>query len=105
MMINSDVVRRQKTAKPIYKAENVPPAGVKPNSDPCQIITPLVLIGLGVCVCVCVGGGVRQSDSDFNERGDNMSRGRKWAQHRNLLKCVVFYHQFVQESMSPVTRK
>ncbi len=63
MMINSDVVRRQKTAKPIYKAENVPPAGVVPNSDPCQIITPLVLIGLSVCVCVCVcvcvwGGGL-----------------------------------------------
>ncbi len=55
-----------------------------------------------VCVCVCVcggggGGGVKQSDSDFNERGNNLSRGRKWAQHQNLLKC--------EESMSPVTQK
>ncbi len=38
--------------------------GVVPNFDPCQIITPLVLVGLGlgvcgggVCVCVCVCGG------------------------------------------------
>ncbi len=31
------------------------------------------------------GGGVRirQSDSDFKERGNNLSGGRKWAQHRN----------------------
>ncbi len=30
------------------------------------------------------GGGVRirQSDSDFNERGNNLAGGRKWAQHR-----------------------
>ncbi len=43
--------------------------GVVPNSDPCQIITPIVLVG--------------QSDSDFNERGNNLAGGRKWAQERN----------------------
>ncbi len=54
--------------------------GVVPNSDPCQIITPLVLVGLGLGV----GEGVRigQSYSDFNKRGNNLAGGRKWAQHR-----------------------
>ncbi len=30
------------------------------------------------------GGGfrIRQSDSDFNQRGNNLAGGRKWAQHR-----------------------
>ncbi len=52
-----------------------------PKSDPCQIITPLVLVG----VRVRCGGGVmiRQSDSDFNERGNNLAGGLKWAQHQH----------------------
>ncbi len=51
--------------------ENGHNTGVVPNSDPCQIITPLVLVG----VRVKCGGGVRirQSDSDFNERGNNLA--------------------------------
>ncbi len=55
-------------------------ASVVPNSDPRQIITPLVLVGLGLGV----GGGVRirQSGSDFNEGGNNLAGSRKWAQHR-----------------------
>ncbi len=32
-------------------------AGVVPNSDPCQIITPLVLVGLGLGVWVGFGLG------------------------------------------------
>ncbi len=32
-------------------------AGVVPNSDPCQIITPLVLVGLGLGVGVGLGLG------------------------------------------------
>ncbi len=43
--------------------------------DPCQIITPLVLVGLGVGE----GGGL----GDFNERGNNLAGGLKWAQHRD----------------------
>ncbi len=33
-------------------------AGVVPNSDPCQIITPLVLVGLGLGVGEGLGLGV-----------------------------------------------
>ncbi len=55
-------------------------ACVVPNSEPCQIITPLVLVGLGLGV----GLKIRQSYSDFNERGNNLAGGRKWAQHRHL---------------------
>ncbi len=32
-------------------------SGVVPNSDPCQIITPLVLVGLGLSVGVGLGLG------------------------------------------------
>ncbi len=32
-------------------------AGVVPNSDPCQIITPLVLVGLGLGLGVGLGLG------------------------------------------------
>ncbi len=58
--------------------------GVVPNTDPCQFITPLVLLGLGVGVGeglgVGVGEGVRIRQ--FKERGNNLAGGRKWAQHR-----------------------
>ncbi len=36
-------------------------------------------------------GGVRikQSDSDFNERGNNLAGGQKWAQHRlNIMMSI-----------------
>ncbi len=39
-----------------------------PNSAPCQIMHPLVLVGLGICVAgVKIRGqvGIRQSGSDF----------------------------------------
>ncbi len=35
-----------------------PKSGVVPNSDPCQIITPLVLVGLGLGVGEGLGLGV-----------------------------------------------
>ncbi len=56
--------------------------GVVPNSDPLPDYYPP---NIGRVRC---GGGVRirQSDSDFNERGNNLAGGRKWAQHRT---CVV----------------
>ncbi len=61
-------------------------ADVVPSSEPCQIITPLVLVGVRVrCgggVRIRGGVSIRQSDSDFNERGNNLAGGRKWAQHR-----------------------
>ncbi len=61
--------------------------GVVPNSDPCQIITTLVLVGLGLVVGEGLGISarvrIRQSYRDFNERGNNLAGGRQWAQHRN----------------------
>ncbi len=58
-----------------------------PNSDPCQIITTLVLVGLGLVVGEWLGISgrvrIRQPYSDFNERGNNLAGGRQWAQHRN----------------------
>ncbi len=39
-------------------AHLVSKAGVVPNSDPCQIITPLVLVGLGLGVGEGLGLGV-----------------------------------------------
>ncbi len=39
-------------------ALSIASAGVMPNSDPCQIITPLVLVGLGLGVGEGLGLGV-----------------------------------------------
>ncbi len=61
--------------------------GVVPNSDPCQIITPLVLVGLGLGVGEGLGLGNHIEIS--NERGNNLAGGRKWAQHPALLtRCA-----------------
>ncbi len=60
--------------------------GVVPNSDPCQIITP-PSIGRFRDRC---GGGVRimQFYRDFNERGNILAGGQKWAQQeRTILKA------------------
>ncbi len=57
-------------------------SGVVPNSDPCQIITPLVLVGLGLGVGEGLGLGVGLvlgNHSDFDERDNNLAGGRKWA--------------------------
>ncbi len=51
-----------------------------PNSDPCQIITPLVLVGLGLGVGEGLRLGIRQR---FQRGGNNVAGGRKWAQHRH----------------------
>ncbi len=45
-----------------------------PNSDPCQIITPLVLVGLGLGVGEGLGLG--------NQRGNNLAGG----QHRRYFQ-------------------
>ncbi len=48
-----------------------------PNSDPGQITTPLVLVGLGLGVGegLGLGGGVgiKQSGNNFNEGGNNLA--------------------------------
>ncbi len=46
-----------------------------PNSAPCQIMHPLVLVGLGVGVGegLGLGVGIRQSGSDFNEGMHNLA--------------------------------
>ncbi len=57
----------------------------------CPILTPARLLPPIGRFRVRCGGGVRirgvvrirQSDSDFNKRGNNLSGGRKWAQHRD----------------------
>ncbi len=62
-------------------------AGVVPNSDPCQIITPLVLVGLGLGVGEGLGLGVGLGLGNqiaISTRGNNLAGGRKWAQHRLL---------------------
>ncbi len=61
-----------------------------PNSDPCQIITPLVLVGLGLGVGEGLGLGLGVGEGLGlgvglglgNQRGNNLAGGRKWAQHR-----------------------
>ncbi len=54
-------------------------AGVVPNTDPRQIITPLVLVGLGLGVGEGLGLG---NHIAISTRGNNLAGGRKWAQHR-----------------------
>ncbi len=57
----------------------MPWAGVVPNFKPLpnyylpSIARFRVRCGRGV--------RIRQSESDFNERGNNLARGQKWAQH------------------------
>ncbi len=52
----------------------------------CPILTPARLLPpIGRFRVRCgIGVRVRQSYSDFNERGNNLAGGRKWAQHRNM---------------------
>ncbi len=68
-------------------------AGVVTNSGPLPDYYP-PSIGRFRVRC---GGGVRarggvrikQSDSDFNERGNNLAGGQKWAQHRlNIMMSI-----------------
>ncbi len=58
-----------------------------PILNPCQLLPPLVLVGFRVrCEegVLRLGVGLDEaSDSDFNERGNNLAGGRKWAQHRH----------------------
>ncbi len=44
---------------------------------------------------VRIRGGVRirQSYNDFNERGNNLSGGRKWAQHQPWVSCHQLFHR------------
>ncbi len=60
-------------------------AAVVSNSAPCQITTPLVLVGLGVGVGEGLGLGVGlwlgNQVSISTRGGNNLAGGRKWAQH------------------------
>ncbi len=49
---------KQNTGGPDYLGQEKPRAGVVPNSAPCQIMHPLVLVGLGVGVGEGLGLGV-----------------------------------------------
>ncbi len=50
-------MKRPSADEPTPLSQSNPRTGVVPNSDPCQIITPLVLVGLGLGVGEGLGLG------------------------------------------------
>ncbi len=58
--------------------------GVMPNSDPCQIITPLVLVGVRLGVGLGLGNQIA-----ISTRGVILAGGRKWPQQaeRSVIIC------------------